>query len=229
MKRQHESRVPSEYHLPEIIPVFPLRGAILLPYCVLPLNIFEPRYLAMVRDTIASDGVIGMIQPRPSKEDQMSPKGLPQIYGIGGAGRIRGVEETDDGRLLIELVGLSRFQILEEIKTDTAYRQARVDWTPFMDDLLTPDFDEHVFDREVLLETLDTYLHKHGMDADFESVDEAPDVVLVNSLSMIVPLPPTEKQALVEAVSIADRAQALETLMDMAVRTPETSGTSDLN
>ena len=211
--------------LPDVLPIFPLTGAILLPYCVLPLNIFEPRYLAMVRDAAAAEGVIGMVQPRPPKAGEDENPQKPAIYQIGGAGHIRRMEETDDGRIMIELLGVTRFRIHEELETLTPYRQVKPDWDAFDVDI-DPDWDQPVTERESFLETLYAFLKAENLDADLSAIEDAPDLVLANSLAMALPFEPTEKQALVEAVSVEDRMNTLATLMDMSVRA-RTAGTSD--
>lgn len=213
--------------LPGVIPIFPLSNAILLPYCVLPLNIFEPRYLEMIRDAASGAGVIGMAQPMPDRPGHPNEGDNPDVFAVGGAGRLRTMEETDDGRLMIELLGFSRFKILQEMDVTTPYRQVQVDWAPYADDR-EPDFEAKDMDREPLLAALNAYLDAQDLSADIRSLSEAPDLVLTNSLAMILPLEPTEKQALLETEDIAERVKTLTLILDMAAREmPETSG--DLN
>lgn len=212
---------------PDVIPIFPLTGAVLLPFCVLPLNIFEDRYLAMVRHAAASDGIIGMIQPRPERTDEPAGKGNPPVYSVGGAGRLRKLEDTDDGRILIELLGFSRFKVVEELDVVTPYRQVKVDWDTFKEDQ-EPDWDDAQNDREGLLDILEKYLSLQDLDADLSAVKDAPDLVLANSLTMALPMDPSEKQALMEAVTAEDRIKTLSALMDMAVRA-DALGSGDLN
>ncbi len=200
----------SPMSLPDVIPVFPLTGAVLLPSCTLPLNIFEPRYLQMVRDAAASHNIIGMIQP----EDPSDVSKAPALYSVGGAGRIGRISETDDGRLLINLEGLCRFKVAAELSVTTPYRQVNADWAPYLSDLLDNPVHETV-DRASLMRSLEAFLDRRALDADMDAVSEAPDEALVNSLSMILPLGSAEKQALVEAPDLETRAQTLVALMDM--------------
>lgn len=196
--------------LPSVIPVFPLSGVILLPGTSLPLNIFEPRYLKMVRDAAAGDGLIGMIQPLHGTEGTR-----PELYATGGVGSLSDMRETDDGRLLIRLKGLSRFSIADELAVTTPYRQVRADWAPFADDPWGGKTGGEV-ERDKLMGSLKRYLDTRGLNADLDAIATAPDDVLVNTLSMIVPLAPREKQALLEAETILTRCALLENLLDMA-------------
>jgi Lon protease-like protein len=196
--------------LPSVIPVFPLPGAILIPGSSLPLNIFEPRYLKMVRDAIAGNGLVGMIQPKP--EDKGT---RPDLYSIGGVGSIADVKEAGGDRFMIRLKGLSRFEIEEELSVTTPYRQVRANWAPFADDPWGGTQKGPV-ERGNLLDALKRYLTVKGLDADFDAIASAPDDVLVNTLAMIVPFPSREKQALLEAESVANRCELLKSLLEMA-------------
>ena len=193
--------------LPQVIPVFPLPGAILLPRGQLPLNIFEPRYLNMIDDAMAGDRVIGMIQP------QGGPQRLPGLSPIGCAGRITSYAETSDGRYLITLTGCARFRLGAEIPTRTPYRQIRADFTPFEADLRAPPVDDVGLDRDGLLEALRAYLETRGLDIDWDTAETAPPEALINSLSMALPFDPPEKQALLEAASLTDRSAVLTALL----------------
>lgn len=195
--------------LPQTIPLFPLAGAVLLPGGQLPLNIFEPRYLRMIDDTLGAERIIGMIQPR------QDAGGAPPLYAVGGAGRITTFSETDDGRYLVTLSGIRRFRVLEELEIDTPYRQARVDWTAFAADG-APDASAEFVDRERLVRAMRRYLEAEGMKTDWDSVKEAPTEALVGSLAMGCPFAPNEKQALLEAETTLDRAECLTTLMEMS-------------
>ena len=199
--------------LPERIPVFPLPGAILLPGGRLPLNIFEPRYLAMTRDAMGGARMIGMIQP---KEDERGDGRAPEIYSLGCLGRIVEFSETGDGRYLIALTGVCRFRVTEELECDTAYRQVLADYEGFKGDFTDGDGPQGV-DRDRFHEALRDFLDLRGLKADWEAARRASDTVLVNSLSMMLPFPPSEKQALLEAASVADRAEVMTALMRMAV------------
>lgn len=206
-------RKPSE--LPVAIPVFPLGGALLFPKAVLPLNIFEPRYLAMVDAALVGHRLIGMIQPAgivtpatPSDTDS------PNLAEVGCAGRITGFQETEDGRYLIALTGITRFRVREEIKHDGAYRIVRADWSAFANDLeRQPALDDSA--RIRLIEALKTYLARGAMKADWSAVEEAPVDTLINSLSAGCPFTNPEKQALLEARTLEDRCAALISLLQM--------------
>jgi Lon protease-like protein len=190
--------------LPQVIPVFPLPGAILLPRGQLPLNIFEPRYLNMIDDAMAGDRIIGMVQP------QTGPQGLSPV---GCAGRITSFAETSDGRYLITLTGCARFRLASEIPTQTPYRQIRADFGPFETDLSPPPVDDIGLDRDGLLDALRAYLETRGLDIDWDTAETAPPEALVNSLSMALPFDPPEKQALLEAASLTDRSAVLTALL----------------
>ena len=193
--------------LPQVIPVFPLPGAILLPRGQLPLNVFEPRYLNMIDDAMAGDRIIGMLQPSAG-----SPR-LPGLSPVGCAGRITSFAETADGRYLITLTGCARFRLASEIPTQTPYRQIRADFAPFEDDLTAPPVDDVGLDRDGLLDALRAYLESRGLDIDWDTAETAPPEALINSLSMALPFEPSEKQALLEAAGLTDRATVLTALM----------------
>lgn len=196
--------------LPVAIPVFPLGGAILFPGAVLPLNVFEPRYLAMVDAALAGRRLIGMIQPA----GMASEADIPQLAEVGCAGRITGFQETEDGRYLIALTGVCRFRIAQEVEQDTPYRIVRADWKPFGADL-TPPTPMNAEDRARLLGALKGYLLSSGLNADWAAVDDAPMDMLINSLSAGCPFTNPEKQALLESRTLQDRCNALITLLMM--------------
>jgi len=200
--------------LPGVIPVFPLAGTILLPGSNLPLNIFEPRYLRMVEDARNSHGLIGMVQP----QDPDNTSKTPDLFTVGGVGRITHFVETEDGRNLIRLTGLCRFAIADELPATTPYRQVQASWQPFEGDLAQVTIKKE-FNREPLMAALKQYLEKKGLDADYDGINVAPDDVLVNTLSMIMPFGAAEKQALLEADGLLDRAKTLESLLTMAAST----------
>lgn len=208
--------------LPSVLPVFPLTAALLLPRGQMPLNIFEPRYLAMVDAAIASQRLIGMIQPAL---DDSGEGARPALCGVGCVGRITAFQETGDGRVLITLTGVARFRVEQELTTLTPYRQVRVDYSPFLDDF-TPRKGEDAVDRKKLLATFRTYLEANNMEADWDSVNQAPNEALVNALSMMAPYGPREKQALLEATSLAERSEILvamtEVVLAKATRTSDT-------
>lgn len=203
--------------LPETIPVFPLNGVILLPRSNLPLNIFEPRYLKMTDDTLAGERLIGMIQPKrgSSTEPSLSEEPVP-LRGTGCVGRITEFSEMDDGRLLITLTGICRFETVEEIETENPYRSYKVKYNDFEDDLL-PGFGETRVDRDNLLEVLKTYLDIHELDADWESIHQSSNEFLVNTLSIISPYGPEEKQALLETADLKSRSEVLIALAEMDI------------
>ena len=193
--------------LPQVIPVFPLPGAILLPRGQLPLNIFEPRYLNMIDDAMAGDRIIGMLQP------QAGSSHLPGLSPVGCAGRITSFAETSDGRYLITLTGCARFRLASELPAQTPYRQIRADFAPFEDDLSAPPVDDIGLDRDGLLDALRAYLETRGLDIDWDTAETAPPEALINSLSMALPFEPPEKQALLEAPGLIDRSTVLTALL----------------
>lgn len=199
--------------LPQVIPVFPLSGAIVLPRGQLPLHIFEPRYLNMVDDAMAGDRIIGMIQPAGG------PETLPALSATGCAGRITSYAETADGRYLITLTGICRFRMAGELPVQTPYRQARADFAPFALDLEPPDGADD-FERGELLAALRDYLNPRGLDIDWDAAREAPPEALVNSLAMALPFEPPEKQALIEALTLADRLDSLTALLRIDAAEP---------
>ena len=192
--------------LPETIPVFPLPGALLLPRGQMPLNIFEPRYLSMIDDALR-DGhrMIGMIQPDPT---QASSVDKPKLFKVGCVGRITQLAESGDGRYLIELTGVARFQVVEELTVATLYRQCRVTFAPFADDFV-PRKGEEAVDRGALLSALSGFLEANNLKADWDGIEKAPNEALVNALAMMSPYGPAEKQALLEAPNLKTRAEIL--------------------
>ena len=203
---------PYPEDLPAEIAVFPLPGALLLPEGRLPLNIFEPRYLAMVQDSLANRRMFGMIQPDPSTA--ATPHG-PGLFRVGCLGRLSSFAETEDGRLLITLTGVSRFRLAEELPLHHAgYRRARADYAPFTDDLDT-DQAESGIDRAALLAALRPYFKARAIEANWDAIEQTADPLLVTTLAMVCPFDPREKQALLEASTPADRAAMLIALMEM--------------
>ncbi len=197
--------------LPDVIPIFPLPGALLLPRARLPLNIFEPRYLAMLDDTLKSDHrLIGMIQPMG---ESGSP---PRLHRIGCAGRVTSFSETEDGRYLIALSGVSRFRIAEELDGFTPYRRVRPLWADFEADLSGPERDKG-FDRRDFLELLRLYFESCNLSSDWGSLQDAPVEMLINSLSIMCPFSVEEKQALLEAPRLGDRRDTLTALLRFAI------------
>jgi Lon protease-like protein len=193
--------------LPPRFPIFPLRGCLLLPGGNLPLNIFEPRYLAMVRDAMQTDRVIGMVQPREPESRAKSPP----VFRTGCAGRISNFAETEDGRYLITLTGLCRFDIVEELAATTPYRQVRADYGPWRGDL-QPQAPAAGLKGE-LLGVLRLYFQKHGIEAEWPMLETAPLAALITSLAMICPFAAAEKQALLEASDLERQGRLLVALM----------------
>ena len=214
-----EYRGPGD--LPGVIPVFPLPGALLLPRGQMPLNIFEPRYLSMVDDAFR-DGhrLIGMIQPDVTHsldEDRLV------LFRIGCVGRITQLAETGDGRYILELTGVSRFKVVEELTVLTAYRQCKVDYFPFRDDF-TARKGEDAVDREALLAVLSDFLKANNLEVDWEGVENAPNEALVNALAMMSPYGPAEKQAMLEAPDLKTRAEILVAITQIDLAKKRTSG-----
>ena len=207
--------------LPEIIPVFPLSGALLLPRGQMPLNIFEPRYLEMVDDALR-DGhrLIGMIQP---DETHSRDKDIPSLFKVGCVGRITQLAEAGDGRYILELTGVARFKVLEEKSVLTPYRQCRVDYFSFIDDFTARKGEDDV-DRQALLEVLTDFLKANELKVDWEGIENAPNEALVNALAMMSPYGPAEKQALLEAPNLKIRAEILIAVTEMDLAKKRTSG-----
>lgn len=213
--------------LPNTVPVFPLRGAILLPRATLTLNVFEPRYLALVDHALANNRLMGVIQPGLDTGTAESPEGTDfSLRTVGGIGRITSFDETEDGRLMISLSGIARFRLGEEIHSDTPFRMFEVDFSPYADDFIEGHGEDEV-DRPRLLETLRCYLEANNLNADWERINGATSERLVNTLSILSPYGPEEKQALLEAKGLQERAEALVALaeMELAAR-DDGSGTS---
>ncbi len=194
-----------------IVPLFPLPGALLLPRGQMPLNIFEPRYLAMIDDALKSHRLIGMIQP--DDEAAMSRQ-APQLYRVGCVGRITQIAETGDGRYLLTLTGVARFAVEEELKAMTPYRQARVSYDAFASDFEARAGEDAV-DRAGLLRALKEFALANELKIDWKGVNEAPNEALVNALSMMAPFGPKEKQALLEAADLRTRAEMLVAITEM--------------
>jgi uncharacterized protein len=198
---------------PEVIPVFPLSGALLLPRGQMPLNIFEPRYLAMIDDALKRERIIGMIQPDP---DGGGTEEAPKLYEVGCAGRITQFSETGDGRYLISLTGLARFRVDEELASATPYRRCRVSYDPFGADFLARAGESEV-DRNAVIGTLRDFVKANDLKVDWRAIERAPNEALVNALSMMSPFGPREKQALLEAPDLKTRAEVLVAITEIEV------------
>lgn len=203
-------RAPRLLDLATEFAIFPLEGALLLPHVKLPLNIFEPRYLALVEDALGEGRMFGMVQPDPSRPE--GPNG-PALFGVGCLGRLVAFSETDDGRYLITLAGLIRFRLADELAPGRGYRRARVNFASFAADLDAPE--RPVIEREKLLRALRAFLAARGLNADWKALEALGDDAVVATLSIICPFAPTEKQALLEAPTEASRAATLLTLLEM--------------
>ncbi len=188
---------------PTIFPIFPLPGALLLPRGQMPLNIFEPRYIEMVDHALQTDRIIGMIQPNDN-----SLSVTPKLYSVGCAGRITQFAETGDGRYLITLVGIARFKVVEELEPFKLFRQIRASFEPFSKDFL-PKAGEEDVDREGVLQALRDFASAIDISIDWEGIEQTPNEALVNALSMMGPFAPRDKQALLEAETLKDRAETL--------------------
>jgi len=215
----------SSADLPETIAVFPLPGALLLPRGQMPLNIFEPRYLAMVNDSLR-DGhrLIGMIQPDPAHP---GPQDKPALFRVGCVGRITQLAETGDGRYLIQLTGIARFRVEEEFNVDTAYRQCRVSYVPFTDDFTARKGEDKV-DRKALLAALAAFLKANNLKTDWAGIEKAPNEALVNALAMMSPYGAAEKQALLEAPDLKSRAEILIAVTEIELAKKTTGGETPL-
>src|SRR5262245_16440650 len=211
--------------LAAVIPVFPLPGALLLPRGQMPLNIFEPRYLAMIDDALrGGHRLIGMIQPDAAHPGSESK---PNLYKIGCVGRITQLAETGDGRYLLQLTGIVRFRIAEELHVSTLYRQCRVDYTPFVGDFQARKGEDDV-DRESLLRALSEFLKANDLKADWEGIENAPNEALVNALAMMSPYGSAEKQALLEAPDLKTRAEILVAVTEIELAKKSTGGETPL-
>jgi uncharacterized protein len=209
----------------DVIPVFPLAGALLLPRGQMPLNIFEPRYLMMIDDALRSgQRLIGMIQPdaaHPGSEDR------PNLYRIGCIGRLTQFSESGDGRYLIQLIGVARFRIEHELDVTTPYRQCRVSTLQFKDDFIGHKGEDEV-DRDALLKSLRDFLKANDLKADWDGIEKAPNEALVNALAMMSPYGAAEKQALLEAPDLKTRAEILVAVTEIELAKTTASGETPL-
>jgi Lon protease-like protein len=202
-------KAPSE--LPNTIPIFPLAGVLLLPRGELPLNVFEPRYLAMIDDALKGHRLIGMIQPN---SDAGGPRNVPTLFSVGCVGRITQFAESGDGRYIVTLTGVARYRVREEMPVVTQYRQAQADFEAFAEDFI-PGYGEEDVDRDAVLKTLDEFAKSNKLKIDWKSIEEASNEALVNALSMMSPFGPKEKQALLEAADLKSRAEVLVAITQM--------------
>ncbi len=212
MVQAGNQRYLKETDFPKVVPVFPLPGALLLPGGRMPLNIFEPRYLEMIDAALASDRLIGMIQP--ALDGALREDGEPELCATGCLGRITSFSETGDGRYVIALQGVCRFRVVGEVESHRPFRVCKV--VPFAADL-DEDQGADTVDREALLQAFRDYLEANGLEADWESVSRAENATLVNALSMMSPYGPAEKQALLDAPDLRTRAETLIAITEMAM------------
>ncbi len=213
--------------LPATIPVFPLQSCILLPRSSLPLNVYEPRYLSMVDDVIAGDRIVGIVQPIGSQEESPQSKGHP-LRQTGCVGRLSAFSETEDGRLMITLTGICRFELAGECRTARPYRICDANYAPYLKDLVRGHGQDAV-DWPRFLHILKNYLDARNLTADWDSIQRSPTELLINTLSMISPYGPEEKQALLEAADLKARAEILMALAEMEIAAPDTGAGSSLH
>lgn len=213
--------------MPDALPLFPLRGAILLPRASLTLNVFEPRYLALVDRALSGDRIIGVVQPAPDAGNAESPAGKTfPLRRVGCAGRLSAFTEHEDGRVVITLAGIARFAVGASLAGDEPFRIARADFAPYAKDFVG-GYGEDDVDRPRLITTLRSYLIANNLNADWERINNASNERLVNTLSVLSPYGPEEKQALLEAPDLRSRAEALVALAEMELAaTDDGSGTS---
>jgi Lon protease-like protein len=212
--------------LPPRIPLFPLRGAILLPRATLPLNVFEPRYLEMLDNVMSGDRLIGIVQPAQGAGEEESPLGCSiGLRNVGCVGRVTSYQEVDDGRLVITLTGITRYQIIDEAVTDLPYRVASVSYDRFASDL-SVGLGEDQVDRTNLLRVLRSYLDANKLEADWGAIQRASSEFLINALCVMCPYGPEEKQALLEAEDLKRRADVLVALAEMELASSGGSGST---
>jgi Lon protease-like protein len=202
---------PPIEQLPKPLAIFPLSGALLLPGGKLPLNVFEPRYLAMTQDALKGDRMIGMVQPREG-QDKIA---VPELFRLGCVGRITSFSETDDGRYQIVLSGLCRFEIAEEIEPQNGYRRVVPDYSRYYGDF--KEAADGVIDRKRLMQVLRAYFKIQKIQADWKAIEGASDERLVTTLAMVCPFEPSEKQALLQSQDLRERGRVMTALFEMAV------------
>jgi uncharacterized protein len=202
--------MPRFADLPAELPVFPLAGAVAMPGIQLPLNIYEQHYLNMIQDVLATDHLIGMIQPL-SNQDEVE---IPPLHRVGCAGRVTSYSETNDGRVVLVLTGVCRFEVQGELEETRGYRRVRAVWNRFANDFLPEG--GHLVNRDRFLASLRTYVRPRGVEIPWDDLKAMEDLDLINLLTAHLPLPPEDKQALIETIELADRAELMRGLMDMA-------------
>ncbi len=211
---------PALGEIEQSVAVFPLPGAMLLPHGRIPLNIFEPRYLALVEDALGAGRMFGMIQP-----DSLKPPVTngPAVFSVGCLGRITSFTETEDGRIVLSLLGVIRFSVVEELEMRHGYRRMRIEVSPYAGDL-DPPSNDIALPRKALLSALRGYFDRQGLTADWNAIGEMDDATLLTALCMMCPFAPSEKQALLEAASPAERIQILQALLEFGLHGQESEG-----
>ncbi len=194
-------------HLPNKIPVFPLSNFIIFPRTTVPLNIFEPRYIDMVDDAMKSNRIIGMIQPKKSKQN------IPVLYKIGCAGKITSFNESNDGRYLIVLSGISRFKIIEEIKNEKLYRECSISFNDFSNDLEENNEEIKFSDLELIFKDIKTLFAKEGYVINWKDLEKQNLDQTINTLAMASPFSLEEKQILLETTNLNERKKKLEEIL----------------
>jgi uncharacterized protein len=207
--------------MPENLPVFPLSGALLLPRGQMPLNIFEPRYMAMIDHALSTSRLIGMVQPNPDSNQSAN------LYNTGCVGRITQLAESGDGRYLVTLTGIARFKLKEELHVDSAFRQFSVDWSAFGADYI-PRYGEEAVDRTAVLDALKSFSKANDLPVDWDSVKDAPNEALVNALCMMCPYGIREKQALLESTDLKTRGDMLVAITEMELAKVSNGGDTTL-
>jgi hypothetical protein len=217
---------PTYEKLPKVVPIFPLSGALLLPGGRLPLNVFEPRYLNMVNDALAGDRIIAMVQPSIETASQFQQGDAP-VYRTGCVGRLISFAEAEDGRYLISLQGLIRFELGEELPLLNGYRRVEARYARYRDDLQDLEEDEIEIDRDGLLTALRHYFKATGVSGDWDAIKKAPNERLVTTLAMGCPFEPPEKQALLEAATLAERSRIMIAMLEMAAHGESPQGSAN--
>lgn len=212
-------RYGSTADLPTTLRLFPLPGVLVFPRETLPLNVFEPRYLQLVDDVLAGNRLMGLIQPHESD----LKKEVPGLQSIGCAARLTGFQETGDGRYLISLTGVCRFEIVRELEEDRLYRSVEVSWERFSDDL-SPSEEAGEINRKRLLELVREYLERNNMEANWEVIHQTPDENLINYFCMASPFGIKERQALLEAGTLSERTDMMIALAEVLLARDDDDG-----
>lgn len=214
--------LPTFDQLPSQLPIFPLTGAVLMPGVQLPLNIFEPRYLNLVQTALAGDHLLGMVQPMRASEQTEE---TPPIHRVGCAGRITSYSETNDGRLLIVLTGLCRFEILLELEGEQGFRRIAPDWSRFASDY--DEVSDDIADRDQFIGSLRSFCDQYRVEIPWDDLNQMPDSDMVNLLCTHLPLPSEDKQALIETIDLPERANLMRGLMEMSALGKMTGTTTE--